>query len=87
MGCNLLHRPLAFGDGAFDCVRDGVVGRTFESENELEVRLMDGTEESEDFVDKGGPGVSGEPISGDCGVGLSVPSLSQKRAGRVFRWM
>lgn len=87
-GCSLLlQRPSAFSDGAFDCALGGVVSGTSESENELEVRLIDGTEESEDFVDKGELGVSGEPISGDCGVGLSAPSPSHKGAGRGFRWI
>lgn len=53
-----------------------------ESETEDEVRLMDGIDESEDFIDRG---ELGESVSGDCGLGLSTAFSCHKRSERVFR--
>lgn len=81
MGCNLqLLRPSAFSDGAFDCAPDEMIDLTSESETEDEVRLMDGIDEREDFMDRG---ELGESVAGDCGVGLS--SSCHKRSERDFR--
>jgi len=83
MGCiSLLHRPLAFSGGG----PGEAVIKMSKSENDEEVRLMAGIEEREDFMDKGELGGFSELVSGDCGVGLSVPSPSHKLgAERCFR--
>jgi hypothetical protein len=80
-GCNLLCTPSSASDGAFDFLLDD---RASAVENEDEVRLMDGTDESDDFMDNGELGVLGEPVSGECGVGLPTASPCHKDTGRCF---
>jgi len=85
MGCNfLLHFPPgASSESAFDRALDEpVADRTSEAQKEDDVRLMDGTEESEDFMDNGELGVLGESDSGDC-VAASACHKETERGGRL----
>jgi len=79
MGCNLLCRPSSASD-VFGFLSD----RTPEAENEDDVRLMEGTDESDDFMDNGELGVLGEAVSGDGGVELSTPPPCHKGTGRCL---
>jgi len=85
-GCSvLLHAPPPSSDGAFDGpLDDSGVGRTSKVEKEDDVRLMDGMEESDDFMDNGELGELGESVSGECGVGLPAASPCHKGTGCCF---
>jgi len=76
-GCNLFCRPSPASD-AFGLLSD----KAPEAENEDDVRLMEGTDGSDDFMDKGELGELGEAVSGDGGVGLSTSSPCNKGTGR-----
>lgn len=85
MGCSfLLHLPPgASSESAFDRTLDGpIADRTSEAQKEDDVRLIDGTEESDDFMDNGELGVLGESDSGDSGVGLAAASPCHKDTKR-----
>jgi hypothetical protein len=85
MGCNFLSNlpPGASSESAFDrALDDPVADRTSEAEKEDDVRLIDGTEESDDFMDNGELGVLGASDSGDCGVGLVAASPCHKDTER-----
>jgi len=79
MGCNLLCRPSPASD-AFGFLSD----RAPEAENEEDVRLMEGTNESDDSMDNGELGELGEAVSGEGGVGLSTSSPCHKDTGRCL---
>ena len=85
----LLHLPPgASSETAFDRTLDEpVADRTPEAEKEDDVRVMDGTEESDDFIDNGELGVHGESDSGDCMVGLVLAAFpyhkDTERGGRL----
>jgi hypothetical protein len=71
-GCKLLCRPSPASD-AFGFLSD----KASEAENEDDVRLMEGMDESDDFMDNGELGELGEAVSGDGG-GLSTSSPCHK---------
>jgi hypothetical protein len=82
-GCNLLVPRSASNDDSLDRPLDEPpADRTSEAEKEEDVRLIDGTNERDDFMDKGELGEHGEPVSGDFGAGLAAASLCHKGTER-----
>jgi len=82
-GCNLLYRPSACNDRDLVWPLDKPrFDNVSEAENEDDVRLMDGMEESDDLMNNG---ELGGVVSGDCRVGLAHAFPWHKSTGRPDR--